>query len=204
MKFIKWKSLILTCSVCLAMIIPGLVFWNRLPESMAIHFDINNVADNFAHKGFVVFGMPLLMVGLQTFCCFVNDINSHKHGERKKLENVTKWIIPVMTVILQTVTIGYSLGWNLDIRRVAIVIVSGIFIVTGNYLPKLDYIKNYDIDTEKARKINRFTGYASVVMGLLFFITIFMPPIASVVALLAMVPYTLGCIIYAILICRKK
>ncbi|MBR3994600.1 MAG: DUF1648 domain-containing protein [Clostridia bacterium] len=204
MKFIKWKSLILTCSVCLAMIIPGVILWNRLPKSMAIHFDINNVADNFAHKGFVVFGMPLLMVGLQTICCFVNDINSHKHGERKKLENVTKWIIPVMTVILQTVTIGYSLGWNLDIRRVAIVIVSGIFIVTGNYLPKLDYIKNYDIDTEKARKINRFTGYASVVMGLLFFITIFMPPIASVVALLAMVPYTLGCIIYAILICRKK
>lgn len=204
MKYIKWKSMLLTCGICLMMIIPGLVLWNILPDSMAIHFDINNNPDNSAHKGFVVFGMPLLMIGLQIFCCIVNDINSHKHGERKKLETVTKWIIPVMTVILQTVTIGHSLGWNLDIRRVAVVLVSGIFVVIGNYLPKLDYIKNYDVDTEKARKINRFTGYAAVVLGLLFFMTIFMPPIASIVVLLSMIPYVLICIIYGIIVGRKK
>ena len=38
--------------------------------------DINNNPDNFASKGFVVFGMPVLMVGLQGFCCFINDFNA--------------------------------------------------------------------------------------------------------------------------------
>ena len=204
MKFIKWKSLIITCGVCLAMIIPGIVLWDRLPESMAIHFDINNVADNFAHKGFVVFGMPLIMVVFQTFCCIVTDIISAKRGESKKLETVSKWYIPVILVVLQSVTIGYSLGWDFDVRRIAVGLVALLLIVIGNYLPKLHYVKNYNIEEEKARKINRFSGYASVVMGLLFFITIFLPPIASVVVLLAMIPYTLACIIYAIWVCRKK
>lgn len=204
MKYIKWKSMLLTCGVCLMMIIPGIILWNKLPDSIAIHFDINNNPDNFAHKGFVVFGMPLLMIGLQIFCCIVNDINAHKHGGIKKIETVTKWIIPVMTVILQTVTIGYSLGWGIDIRRVAVALVSVLLIITGNYLPKLDYIKNHNIGTEKARKINRFTGYASVVMGLLFFITIFMPPIASVICLLLMIPYAIVCAVYGIIVGRKK
>ena len=64
MKFVKWKTLIVTCVVCLLPILLGVALWNELPESIAIHFDINNNPDNFAPKGFVVFGLPFLMVAL--------------------------------------------------------------------------------------------------------------------------------------------
>lgn len=198
MKFIKWKSLIITCIVCLLPVLLGLALWDKLPDTMAIHFDINNNPDNFASKGFVVFGLPLLMVLLQIFCCFVNDINSYKHGERKKLERATKWIIPVMTVILQIITLGYGLGWNMDIRKVVALIVGIIFLVIGNYLPKLDYIKNYDVDTEKARKINRFIGFETVIMGILFLISIFLPSLTTVVCLFLLIPYAIIGVIYGI------
>jgi len=33
-----------------------------------------------------------------------------------------------------------------------------VLLVIRNYLPKFDYIKNYDVEVEKARKINRFIG----------------------------------------------
>ena len=164
MKFIKWRILIITCLVCLMPILLGVALWNKLPDTMAIHFDINDNPDNFASKGFVVFGLPVLMMLLQMFCCFINDINAHKHGERRKFEIVTKWIIPIMTVILQIVIFGYGLGWDIEIRKVTALLVGGIMIVIGNYLPKFDYIKNYNVDTEKARKINRFIGFETVVM----------------------------------------
>ena len=204
MKFIKWKSLIITCVVCLVPIILGISLWDKLPDTMAIHFDINNRPDNFASKGFVVFGLPVMMVGLQIFCCFINDINAYKHGERKKFETATKWIIPVMTVVLQIITLGYGLGWNIDIRKSAALIVSIIFLVTGNYLPKLDYIKNHKVDTEKARKINRFIGYATVVMGILRIVSIFLPPISLVIWLFLLIPYTLVCIAYGIKVVKNK
>ncbi|MBQ9756798.1 MAG: DUF1648 domain-containing protein [Clostridia bacterium] len=204
MKFIKWKSLIITCLVCLLPIFFGVALWDRLPGEMAIHFDINNNPDNFASKGFVVFGLPVLMVILQIFCCFVNDINAHKHGERIKFERATKWIIPVMTVIVQAVTIFYGLGWQMDIRAVAALIVGAILIVVGNYLPKFDYIKNYDLKAEKARKINRFIGFETVVMGALFIISILFPPIFTAWCLVLLIPYVVIGAVYGIKVGRNK
>ncbi len=203
MKFIKWKNLIITNIVCLSAILPGVVLWEKLPEQMAIHFDLNNNPDGFASKGFVVFGMPLLMVLLQTICCIINDTKAKKHGDRVKLERVVKWIIPIMTIILQAITLGYGLGFEADIRRIVALIVGVVFIVTGNYLPKLDYIKNYDIDTEKARKINRFIGFESVIMGLLFIVSIFLPTVFTIVCLFLMIPYAVIGILYGIITARK-
>ena len=148
MKFVKWKILIVTCVVCLLPILLGVALWNELPESIAIHFDINNNPDNFAPKAFAVFGMPMLMVVLQVICCIINDVNAYKHGERKKFTAVTKSIVPCMSVVLQTVTLGYALGWNIDIRKFVCVIVGVILVVIGNYLPKLDYVKNADVDNQ--------------------------------------------------------
>ncbi len=203
MKFIKWKSLIITSIVCLLPILFGVALWEELPETMAIHFDINNNPDNFASKGFVVLGIPCLMVLLQWFCCIVNDINEYRHGGSKKLERVTKWIIPVMTIILQAVTLGYALGIDFDIRRVAAILVGVVLIMVGNYLPKLDYIKNYDVDTERARKINRFIGFETVVMGLLFIVSVFLPPVATVGCIALLVPYALIGVVYSIKVGKK-
>lgn len=203
MKFMKWKILIVTCFICLSPILLGVVLWDSLPDTMAIHFDIYNTPDNFASKGFVVFLLPVLMMLLQCFCCFVNDINAFRHGERKKFERATKWIIPVMTVVLQIVTLGYGLGWNFDIRKVAILLVGAILLVIGNYLPKFDYIKNYDVDAQKARKINRFIGFETVIMGILGIITIFFPPVATVVWLILFIPYVILSIVYGIKVGRK-
>lgn len=198
MKFMKWKILIITCLVCLLPILLGIVLWNSLPDTMAIHFDIYNRPDNFASKGFVVFGLPALMAVLQIICCTINDANAYRFGELKKFATATKWIIPVMSIVLQMLTLGYGLGWDIDIRRFAMIIVGGIFLVVGNYLPKFDYIKNYDLDTEKARKINRFIGIETVIMGLLAIVSIFLPPAFSVAWLLLFIPYVIISVIYGI------
>jgi len=204
MKSIKWKSLIITCIVCFLPVFLGIALWDNLPDIMAIHFNINNEPDNFASKGFVVFVLPLLMVFLQAICCFINDINAQKHGERKKFERVTKWIIPIMSIILQIITLGYGLGWNIDIRKAVALIIGIVFLVIGNYLPKFDYVKNYNIDTQKARKINRFIGFETVIMGILILVSIFLPPIATVIWLILLIPYAGISAIYGIRVGKKK
>ena len=204
MKFIKWKFLIVTSLVCLLPILFGLAFWTQLPDTIAVHFNVYGEPDNFASKGFAVFGLPLLMAALQWVCCFINDIDIHKYGERKKFERVTKWILPGMTVILQGSLLGYALGWGIDITKVAPFIVGTVFLMIGNYLPKFDYIKNYDLDTEKARKINRFIGIESIIMGVLSFACIFLPPQSLLIWLLLLIPYTIISIVYGITVGRRK
>ncbi len=109
-----------------------------------------------------------------------------------------------MTVVLHIITLGYGLGWNVDIRKVAALIVGILFLITGNYLPKLDYVKNYNVDTEKARKINRFIGFETVIMGLLMLVSIFLPPIATVIWLFLLIPYAAVSVIYGIKVGRNK
>lgn len=204
MKFFKMKIFFVTALVCLLPIVAGLILWNRLPDSVPIHFDIYNNPDNFAPKWFAVFGMPVLMVVLQAICCIINDVNAAKHGERVKFERATKWIIPIMSVILSAVTYIYALGVMLDIRVWAVGVVGVMLIVIGNYLPKFDYIKDYDVDTEKARRINRFIGFETVVMGILFLVSLFFPPMASIACLILLIPYAIIATAYGIYVCKKK
>ncbi|MBQ2890156.1 MAG: DUF1648 domain-containing protein [Clostridia bacterium] len=203
MKYFKWKIWLITSVVCLLPILLGLALWEKLPETLAIHFNIYGEPDNFASKGFVVFGLPFLMVVLQTVGCFVNDINAHKYGEKSKIDRVIKWLVTFVTLALYVATLGYGLGWNFDMRKVAGVLVAAILMVIGNYLPKFDYIKNYDLSTEKAKKINRFIGFATVIMGVLFLISVFLPPIWTVVCLILLIPYAIISAIYGIVEGRK-
>ncbi len=203
MKFMKWKYLLVTSLVCLLPILLGLALWNDLPDVVPIHFDIYNNPDNFASKPFAVFGLPLLMVVLQAFCCFINDFQAFKHGTRVKFERVTKWIIPIMSLILHPVTFFYALGWNIDIRRVAVFIVGTILIVIGNYLPKFDRINAPKASADKTRKINRFIGFETVIMGILMLVSLFLPPVASIVALILLIPYAVIAVVYGIVVGRK-
>ena len=90
------------------------------------------------------------------------------------------------------------MGGNIDIRKTAALIVGAIFLEIGNYLPKFDYVKNHNIDTEKARKINRFLGFETVIMGILMLITIFLPPIATAVWIFLLIPYAVIGTIYTL------
>ncbi len=203
--FMKWKIWGITCLACLLPIVAGLILWDKLPSQMAVHFDINNNPDKFASKGFAVFALPCLMVLLQTVCCIINDVNAKKFGERKKFAMVTKWIIPVISVLLYGLTLAYALDAKIDIRRWAIVIVGVVFIAIGNYLPKFDQIKDFKgnhISGEKARKANRFIGFGEVIMGILAIVTAFLPPLASIIWLFLLIPYALICVIYAIKVTR--
>jgi len=199
-KIIRWKFLFFSWVITLLPVLLGVALWNSLPENIAIHFDMYNRPDNFAPKWFAVFGLPAMMVILQTVSCVITDFNSAKHGERKKFEKVVKWIVPVLCIVLQVITLGYSLGWAIDIRVSVMLLVSIMFLVMGNYQPKLDYVKHYDFDTQVARKINRFIGRLMVVMGILGIISLFLPPVASIVWLILLIPFAIVSVVYGIVV----
>ena len=204
MKCVNWKILIITSFICLLPIIFGVAVWDSLPDSMAIHFDLYGNPDNFASKSFVVFGLPVMLCFFQIFCCITNDMVYKKYGENEKVENVLKWIIPVVGAVLYTVTIGFGLGWDIDMRKIAVFLVGSIFVVTGNCLPKLNYIRNLKVEEYKARKINRFVGILTVIMGILFLVSIFLPTVYSMICLALIIPYAIFCMVYSIVISKNR
>lgn len=174
------RLLILTCLVSLSPILLGLLFAPSLPDSMAIHWGINGEPDNYAPKALVLYGIPVLMAALQAVCCVMSDKNI-KGSTVPKAVKIYEWIIPVLSVVLYCITIAFSLGADLDIRKLVCFIVGVIFIVTGNYAPKsAASYKNstvrrlYTHHPNLYRRYLRVTGYTLVLLGAAMMVSIFM------------------------------
>ena len=58
------KKAIISSVVILLPILYGIAMWDKLPASMVSHWGGDGVADGVAPKGFMVFGMPLLLLAV--------------------------------------------------------------------------------------------------------------------------------------------
>lgn len=172
MKKINWNFLIFTCMICLMPICLGLYFYEELPETMAIHFNIENQADNFASKNFTLFGLPIIMVLLQVFCCIISDINENKKGNPPKIIKIVKWIIPIVTVIVYVLTVLVGVGKEVDIGKIISIFLALMFIVIGNYMPKMSYedakgnINPLPTNENIFKQMIRLLGYSFVIGGI--------------------------------------
>lgn len=193
MKKVDWKSLILTCMVCLLPIVFGGIFYNKLPESMPVHYNINNEVDRYASKNFALFGIPALMLFLQIFCCMISDLRGQKIEKKLKFIMVVKWIIPILSVVISIITIEIPLGSDVDVRKSIILVLGILYIILGNYLPKMSYeemkgkIHPMPKNEKTYRKMTRMMGYTFVIFGFALLISIFFKPIVSFVTILSMV-----------------
>lgn len=211
MKKINVKSLVITSIVCLSPIILGLIFYNALPESIAIHWGIDNNPNGYFSKPAFVFGMPIMMVALQIFCCVCSDLSDKNPEANKKAVTVYKWIIPILTIVLYIVTIMYTLGSNLDIRKIVMVVLGIIFIISGNYMPKVrgEYYMNLKAfwvknkDEKLVNKAVKLSGYALIIGGILCILSILFKSVVSIIVIGVIVLYTLFIYLYVYLKSRK-
>lgn len=189
MKKINWKIAIITTIICLLPIILGIVFYNKLPDQMPVHYGMNNTPDRYASKNVALFVIPLGMALLQMFCCIMSDIKAYQKGINIRLEQIIKAIIPVFTYVIYIITIAVSLGQDLDVRRIICFIIGVIFILMGNYLPKANMnsvkvfnLRRYNYSEDIWRKSVRMMGYTFVILGIIFIISILLSEIFSIIA----------------------
>lgn len=210
MKKINMKTLIITSIVCLLPIILGMLVYSELPEQVAIHWGIDNNPNGYFSKQAFVFGMPIMMLALQIFCCVVSDISDKNPEANKKAVTVYKWIIPILTVVLYIITVMIALGSNLDIRKIVMMILGIIFIVLGNYMPKLkaDYVMNMKAfwvknkDENLVKKYSRITGYMLIISGFLCMASVLFKPLVSVIVIILSILATI--LIYLYVFCKGR
>ncbi|MGM9875097.1 MAG: DUF1648 domain-containing protein [Bacilli bacterium] len=211
MKKINMKSLIITSLVCLLPIICGLIFYNKLPGSIAIHWGIDNNPNGYFSKPAFVFGMPVMMLILQIFSSIVSDLSDKNPEANKKAVTVYKWIIPTITVVLYIVTIAIALGNNLDIRKIVMILLGILFIISGNYMPKVrsDYYMNSKIfwvknrDEKLVNKAIKISAYGLIIFGILFILSILFKTIVSVIITITVLLFFLFIYLYVYIKSRK-
>lgn len=174
------RTLILSVIICLIPMVLGIAFYNRLPEQMPIHFTINDVPDNYAPKNFALFGMPIIMAIIQVICLIAVNIklNKLKNEEKPKILKIMEWFIPVLTVLIYVIMVEVPLGSTVYVGKSICLILGILFMIIGNYIPKMSYEMGKTIfhpmpKNEKSfRKMSKIIGYTFIVIGIVLLIMI--------------------------------
>ena len=136
-ELINKKTLVLTTLLTLASMVPGILLWDRLPDTIATHFGLDGTPDGWSSKLTAVILLPLLMAGLQLLCAFGISTDPKKGNIRPKMVDLVLWIIPIAALITESSILAIAMGKNVDMRRMAFLIVGPVFLVMGNYMPKM-------------------------------------------------------------------
>ncbi|MBB2182172.1 SdpI family protein [Lachnospiraceae bacterium MD1] len=168
---------VVTSLMCLIPLLIGAVFYNQLPDSIPVHFNIYNQPDNYASKSFALFGIPLILLLLQIVCCAVVNSDPKQMNATPQLQYISRFIIPILGIMTQCLIILYVLNDGINVGKVITVVLGIIFLLIGNYLPKCK--QNYTIgirlpwtlaDEVNWRKTHRMAGILMVALSILIII----------------------------------
>ncbi len=176
------KKLIITSVIVLLPIIFGVILWNKLPEKIPIHWNFAGEVDNYAGKGFVVFGIPPLMALVHWLCVLGMSFDPKNKNQSKKPMDIIIWSLPCVSLLLTFIVYSEALGYSVNVEAAAFVFVGLLLFIIGNYLPKCK--QNYTLgikvvwaleNEENWNATHRFAGKLWMIGSILLVVCAFVP-----------------------------
>lgn len=192
------KTLIITSIIIILPMIVGVILWDKLPDKFPTHWNSKGEVDQYSSKAFTLFGLSGILLAVQWICVIGTSFDPKKQNHPTKILHLVFWIIPVLSIILYTITYLTAIGMDARVEIILPIIVGLVLAIVGNYLPKCK--QNYTIgikipwtlnSEENWNRTHRFAGKLWVIGGVLImlsgilykaFIWIFIPAIVLMVA----------------------
>ena len=177
----KWK-LIISSIVILLPILFGLAFWNELPDQMITHWGIDGNPDGFNNRYVAVFTLPVLILLVHWFCIFFTSKDPKNKNQNNKVFGIVIWITPIVSLIAHGMIYAVSFGKEFHPHLITTLLIGGMFVIIGNYLPKCK--QNYTMgikvkwtleNEENWNATHRFSGKVWFIGGLILMFCIFLP-----------------------------
>lgn len=173
-------TLILTTIVLLLPILIGLLLWNRLPDQIPSHWDVNGEVDGWSSKAFAVFFFPALLLAVHWLCVLASCADPKSKEYHPKAAQLVLWTCPVLSLLLNTMVYAAALGYEINIEIIMPLLVGLMFIIVGNLLPKMRQSYTMGIklpwtlhNEENWNKTHRFGGKVWVIGGIITMATAF-------------------------------
>ena len=195
----KYKgTLIITSLVTLIPILIGLLLWNKLPEQIPFHWDLNGNVDNWASRAVAVFAMPALLLAMQWLCVLACTADPKSANYNRNTFHLVLWLCPIIGLLVNTLVYCSALGYNLRVEVIMPLFMGALFTVIGNLLPKMKQTYTMGIklpwtlnSEENWNKTHRFAGKLWVAGGVVTMATAFLGNFwifIGILAVMAIIP----------------
>lgn len=189
---------VMTSAIVLCPMLIGILLWNRLPDEMAVRFGSNNEVLSYSPKGFVIFGIPIMLFVCHFFCMLPMIIDPKDTKISRKMVLLLIWITPVISLPTCGGLLLYSLGIAIDLTLLVELVLGIVFLMIGNYLPKCRPTETIVVKTlgalesEDVRyRIQCIVGWSYVILGICIFVNCFLQSkilFISVIVLSILIP----------------
>ena len=196
----KWKAIVSSIVILLPMVF-GLVMWHRLPATMVSHWGADGVADGTATKGFMVFGMPLILLALQWLMILLEAALEKNNAQNKKIATIVYSVVPLISLEVHIFIYSVALGKEWNLFALVPVLVGAMFMFIGNYLPKttrnrtmgikLHWTMGNDENWQKTHRLGGklwFWGGLAVIASALLPVKAMIAVLFVVIAVIVLVP----------------
>ena len=130
---------IIVLVLILAATVAGATLWNRLPDQMASHWNVNDQVDGYMSKFWGVFLMPVITLGMFLLFILIPNIDPLKANIAKFRDTFNLFITFIIgfMVYVHALTLLWNLGYtNLGIGKAMLPAMGLLFIVIGSLLRK--------------------------------------------------------------------
>lgn len=201
---------LITCIVTLAPILIGILYWNRLPDTIATHFSFDGTPNGWSSKTFAVLGIPAFIFGAHLLCAFCTSLDPKYKNISPKMYRLILLICPICSLVCCADIYSYAFNLStadwLNSSSFVNLLLGIIFFMVGNYMPKCH--QNYTVgiklpwtlaDEENWNQTHRFAGKLYAIIGILCIINIFLQAewlLASIIISAVILPVIYSLSIY--------
>lgn len=206
----KNKTTIISTLICLLPMVLAAVLYPRLPEQIGVHFSGTGAADSYLPKAVAAFGSPILLALINLYSLARINLDPKNENASITLKKLSKWLVPIISIIFNPVTLFMAIGVNIPIVLIAQIMVGVVIIISGNYLPKCK--RNYTMgiklpwtldNEDNWNRTHRFAGFVWVIGGFVMLLNAFLDIsiLIMIVVMILLVALPFG---YSYLIFQKE
>lgn len=194
------------------------IIWNRLPEKIAVHFDIHGNPDRYGSKKELIgVAAILIAVNLLVYLLLTNiyriDPKKHAAENKARFQRIAFAIVLFVSAMLFIIISSIRKGSFILTIGYIFSAVGLLFAVIGNYMPNLkpNYFAGMRLpwtleNADNWRKTHLLAGRLFFAGGLFIaFICLFLPPIWSMICFFVVtIPITVVPMVYSYRLYKKQ
>src|SRR5687767_4034793 len=199
----------------LAATIVGISLWNRLPDQMASHWNINDQVDSYMPKFWGVFLMPMITLGMFLLFLVIPNIDPHKANIAQFRDAFNLFIVLIVgfMVYVYALTLLWNLGYtNFGLGKAMMPALGVLFIFIGYMLRKAKRNFFIGIRTPWTLSSDRVWDETHRIGAMLFIISgilallgsFFGGPTAFMMLMVPLMVSTLFLVIYSYVLYRRE
>ena len=190
------RTTLLTTIVCLIPVIAGIILYPKLPDVIVTHWGADGEPNGWSSKFVGAILFPLGLVAVNLIFPVLLKTDPKYRNVSPKIKALIHWIIPIVCIFCSSSTLAEALGVNTRIEVTAPLLVALLFIIIGNYMPKMvpSYMVGIKLpwtlnSEENWNKTHRLAGFLWVICGFAMILMVIfkVPMILMIIPFLIMV-----------------